>query len=56
MGNIPPLPKTLSCWQCWVPLSNGVITADMLDPQKGCDNAACEKAVCDCNSYSYDVA
>ena len=56
MGNVPPPPEESTCWQYWVPPANGIITADTPDPQKGCDNEACEKAVCDCDSYCCDVA
>ena len=56
MGNVPPPPQSSSCWTWWTPPKDGIVTSDMPEPQKGCDDAACEKAVCDCDSYCCDVA
>merc|ERR1719295_865697 len=56
---IPPSflpPDDSTCWQWWDPPSDGVITADIPSPPKGCDYKPCQDAVCDCDSYCCTTA
>ena len=55
IGTEPP-PVTSTCWQWWTPPSDGIVTSDMPEPQKGCDYEKCQNVVCACDSYCCDMA
>jgi len=56
---IPPSylpPDDSTCWQWWDPPADGVMTAGMAPPPKGCDYTPCESAVCGCDPYCCETA
>jgi len=55
---IPPStlpPDDSSCWKWWDAFKDGELVSNS-SPQKGCDYAPCQDAVCACDSYCCETA